>query len=68
MKRMFFVASILATVALTGCSKYGAGAGLDRLMGNWVPVNLPSGCVVKQIAAEESGGVAVLCEDGRVFH
>lgn len=68
MKRVLFVVALLGVSALAGCDKYGAGSGIDRLLGNWVPVTLPDGCVVKQIAAEENGGVAVLCEDGRVFH
>jgi len=66
MKRIIIVAA--ACAALAGCNKYGVGSGVSRLMGNWVQVNLPYGCTAKQIAAEERGGVAVLCEDGRVFH
>lgn len=68
MKKLTLAASLLALTALAGCGKYGAGTALDRLIGNWAPIAPPSGCVVKQIAAEESGGLAVLCEDGRLFH
>jgi dihydroxyacid dehydratase/phosphogluconate dehydratase len=62
------VLTVLACVALVSCDKIAPGQGLNRLVGNWVPLQLPAGCAVRQIAAEESGGVAVLCEDGRVFH
>ena len=66
MKRIVLVA--LACAALAGCDKYGSGGYWSHMVGNWVQVQLPAGCNVKQIAAEERGGVAVLCDDGRVFH
>jgi len=59
---------IVVCVMLAGCNKMGLSQHIDRFIGNWVPMNLPAGCVAKQIAAEEHGGVVVLCEDGRVFH
>lgn len=58
----------MALLLLSGCEKVGAGGALNRAFGNWAPVTLPDGCKAKQIAADEHGGVSVLCEDGRVFH
>ena len=55
-------------VALAACGKLGDGGVMNKIVGNWAQVNLPSGCAAKQIAAEEHGGVAILCEDGRVFN
>jgi hypothetical protein len=53
---------------LAGCDKVGVSGSINRAFGSWAPVSLPSGCTAKQIAADEHGGVSVLCEDGRVFH
>lgn len=58
----------VAAVLLAGCDKYGVSGNISQLTGNWAEVRLPDGCVAKQIAAEESSGVVVLCQDGRVFH
>ena len=55
-------------LALSGCGKLGISGIVSQEVGNWAQLNLPDGCVAKQISAEESSGVAVLCEDGRVFH
>lgn len=60
--------TVLFCGALTACDKYGAGTGVSRLLGNWAEVKLPDGCRAKQIAADERGGIAVLCDDGRLFH
>ena len=66
MKTVFIL--VAACLLLSSCDKVGAGGGISHLVGNWTEVHLPQGCVAKQIAAEEGNGVAVLCEDGRVFH
>jgi len=65
MKSALFALLILS---LSGCEKVGFGGSINRAFGNWAPVALPDGCKVKQIAADEHGGVSVLCVDGRVFH
>lgn len=57
-----------AALSVAGCSKYGATGSIDHAIGDWAQLNLPKGCVAKQIAVEGTSGVAVLCEDGRVFH
>lgn len=53
---------------LFGCDKVGVGGSISQAFGSWAELRLPPGCVAKQISAEESAGVAILCEDGRVFH
>jgi hypothetical protein len=58
----------LLALLLCSCGKVGVGGAVNRAFGNWAPVALPDGCRAKQIAADEHGGVSVLCEDGRVFH
>lgn len=58
----------LIALTLAGCGKVGVGGAISQTFGNWAQVNLPNGCKAKQISAEENSGVAVLCEDGRVFH
>jgi hypothetical protein len=68
MKKLYLILPMVGFLALSGCDKYGSGGGFSHLLGNWAQVNLPDGCVAKQIAVEENSGVAVLCEDGRVFH
>ncbi len=65
MKTIFVVG---LCIALSACDKLGAGGGFQHLVGNWAEIHMPPGCVAKQISAEETAGVAVLCEDGRVFH
>jgi hypothetical protein len=67
MKKAITVCSFAILLTFSGCDKYGVGTKLDRMVGNWVPVTLPEGCVVKQIASDETG-IAVLCDDGRIFH
>jgi hypothetical protein len=62
------VLALLALAALTGCDKLGVNGVVSQAVGNWAEVKLPAGCAAKQIVAEEHTGVAVLCEDGRVFH
>lgn len=59
---------VAGTLLLTGCGKVGVSGTFNRLAGNWAQVTLPPDCKAKQIAADEHGGVSVLCEDGRVFH
>jgi hypothetical protein len=61
---------IITTLAflLTSCDKVGVGGTVSQVFGSWAELRLPPGCVAKQISAEESSGVAILCEDGRVFH
>lgn len=59
---------VAVSLALAACDKYGGTGAIQHALGNWASVNLPAGCVAKQIAAEEHGGVVVLCEDGRIFH
>lgn len=68
MKKIKIIAICALALALSGCSKYGVSGSIDHAMGDWAQVKLPEGCVAKQIAVEENSGVAVLCEDGRVFH
>lgn len=59
---------IFFVLLLTACGKTGFEGAISHKLGNWVQTSLPPNCVVKQIAASEGGaGVAVLCEDGRVF-
>lgn len=58
----------MAIVLLAGCGKLGVSGHIAQAFGDWAEVRLPDGCRVKQISAEEDSGVAVLCEDGRVFH
>lgn len=64
------IMSIIALlgVTLAGCGKLGVTGRLNQAVGNWAQVSLPDGCSVKQITAEHDNGVAILCEDGRVFH
>lgn len=64
--RKIILASLLL-FTLTGCNKYGVGGTLNHMVSNWVPVNLPSGCVPQQVSTG-SQGLVVLCKDGRVFH
>jgi hypothetical protein len=59
---------LLMVACLTGCGKVGISGKFNHALGNWAQVNLPEGCIVKQVAGEEGQGVIVLCEDGRVFH
>lgn len=62
------LASMALCLALAACNKTGVGGYAGRLLGDWVQLKLPEGCVARQIAADEQGGVSVLCEDGRIFH
>lgn len=62
------IAIALMVLALAGCNKVGVGGSIARTFGDWAQVALPPSCIAKQIAADEHGGVSVLCEDGRVFH
>lgn len=66
MKKLFVIG--LLTVSLSACGKMGAGGLISQMAGNWAEITLPVGCKAKQIAASSDAGVAVLCEDGRVFH
>lgn len=66
MKKIITIA--ILCFGLVACGKLGAGGITAQAFGNWAAVKLPDGCVAKQIAGEESTGVIVLCEDGRVFH
>jgi hypothetical protein len=61
-------ALVALCLTLSACDKLGPTGIANQAVGNWAQIQLPPGCTVKQIAAEEHGGVAVLCEDGRVFH
>lgn len=63
------LAIVLILVALTGCNDpTSRGAGLrPGPESRWVPLGLPEGCQFKQIIADEHGGVAVQCEDNRIF-
>jgi hypothetical protein len=64
----FKIVLFTSLLLLSSCGKYGMGGYINHSIGDWAEVNLPSGCVVKQIATESSGkGVAILCNDGRVF-
>jgi len=55
-------------LGLAGCGKLGVSGHIAHAMGDWAPVDMPSGCAPKQIAASEgASGIAVLCADGRVF-
>lgn len=64
--KLLLMAAVCA--GLTSCGKLGFTGHLQHMIGNWAQVQLPPNCVPKQIAAEENSGVAILCEDGRVFH
>jgi hypothetical protein len=68
MKKLVLVLVFALTLPLASCDKVGVGGSISHAFGSWAQVSLPDGCVAKQIAAEEENGVAVLCEDGRVFH
>lgn len=59
---------VLACVLLAACDKVSVGQRLNRVVGNWAELQVPAGCKPKQISVEEGSGVAVLCEDGRIFH
>ena len=65
--KTFVIISAIA-ILISGCGKTGIGGSFSQLAGNWAQIKEPDGCKVKQIAAESSSGVAVLCEDGRIFH
>lgn len=65
MKHLLLLA---AAFSLTACGKVGVTGTINRALGSWAQVTLPAGCTAKQIAADENGGVSVLCTDGRVFH
>ncbi len=67
MKNTVFVLSFVA-LSLCSCGKYDPGSSISHAFGGWGEIRLPDGCVAKQIAVESNNGVAVLCEDGRVFH
>lgn len=69
MRKIILLAALtVLTVTLSGCGKIGVSGRLAHTFGDWAAVTLPSGCVPKQIAAEEGAdGVVVMCEDGRVF-
>jgi hypothetical protein len=58
----------ISLFALAGCDKLGVNGVVNQAVGNWAEVKLPDGCTARQVSAEEKGGVAVLCADGRVFH
>ena len=60
--------TVLACLLLGACGKVGVSGSINRAFGSWAQVTLPPGCTAKQIAADEHGGVSVLCDDGRVFH
>lgn len=60
--------TLAALLTLAGCGKIGVSGVVSQVVGNWAEVKLPANCQAKQISAEENSGVAVLCEDGRVFH
>ena len=65
---MRLISISLFVVLLAGCGKLGFGGHVAHAFGDWALVDLPKGCVAKQIAASEGGaGIAVLCEDGRVY-
>lgn len=57
-----------AALGLSGCGKTGLTGAIAQNLGSWAEIKLPPGCRVRQIAAESGSGVAVLCEDGRLFH
>lgn len=61
-------ALVALSLTLAACGKTGVSGSISQTFGNWAQVRLPAGCIAKLISAEESSGVAVLCEDGRVFH
>ena len=62
------IVGLVICVALSGCGKLGVVGHIDQAIGNWAQINLPENCKPKQISAEQGSGVAILCEDGRVFH
>lgn len=62
------LAILAMALVLTGCDKMGASGIVNQTFGNWAEIKLPDGCVAQQIASSSDSGVAVLCEDGRVFH
>lgn len=60
--------AVAVTTLLAGCGKVGIEGAVKQHFGDWAQITLPAGCVAKQISASRGAGVAVLCEDGRVFH
>ena len=67
-KTMNKIIIAVALLSLAGCGKVGVGGSIKQAFGDWAEVKLPDGCKAHQISAEEGNGVAVLCEDGRIFH
>lgn len=61
------MAALLALI-LAGCGKMGGSGTIHQAFGNWAELKLPKDCVPKQIASSSDIGVALLCEDGRLFH
>jgi hypothetical protein len=59
---------LIALLLLSGCAKLGVSGVMSQAVGDWAQIRLPQGCIAQQIAAEEHGGVAILCKDGRIFH
>lgn len=66
MKKLIVLGLIVLSVA--ACDKMGVGGVVNQAVGNWAQIKVPEGCVVTQIASSSDSGVAVLCEDGRLFH
>lgn len=64
---MLKITLLLSLIVLAGCGKLGVKGELSQLEGNWAEAKLPPGCKVKMIATSQ-GTLAILCEDGRVFH
>ncbi len=67
MKIKLAILAILA-VALVGCGKMGVAGHINQAFGNWAQITVPKDCVPKEIASSSDAGVALLCEDGRLFH
>ena len=67
MRDVIFVGGwfVLLILTLVGCEKQGVDGGPASY--NWHEIQLPPACRPKSIAGA-AGGMAVLCEDGRVFH
>lgn len=59
---------VILFISLTACDKMGATGILNQNLGNWAELKLPKYCVPKEIASSSDAGVALLCEDGRLFH
>lgn len=55
----------IVLIGFVGCG--GVSGETPQAESDWIAVNFPEGCKVKQLAGVEGLGIILLCEDGRVF-